>query len=145
MTYTTTYPEKRSSNWGVFIFMLPVLFAAVAAIAIYLRSHATDTHGDDAVQARNCIQNNGVWKSYQQPRSRGDNIYHWLCFDSQTKTIYDMIVEKIDELTYREKSAFKPKGGKNETAIRNWLEQGPNRGGNWVNPPQGPFNLIPPP
>jgi hypothetical protein len=121
--------------------MLLVLFAAIAAITISLRSHATDVHGDHAIQARNCIKNSGVWKAYQEPKN--PNIYHWLCQDPVTKTIYDMIVEKLDELTYKEKSAFKPKGGKWDP-IRHLLELGPNRGGKWVNPPQGPLNLIGP-
>jgi|SRR5688500_12996170 len=144
MTYTTTYPEQRSQSGGVFVFIVLIVIAIIVAITVYLRSHATDTHGEDAVQARNCIQNNGVWKVYQQPKSRDGNIFHWLCMDPQTGTVFDMIVEKLNEMTYQEKTAFKPKGGKWES-IRKWLEMGENRGGSWVNPPQGPFNLIPPP
>ena len=143
MTYTATYPEKRSPSGGAFVFIALLVMIGVATITVYLRSHATSAHGDEALQARNCIQNNGVWKVYQEPKPR-NNIYHWLCMDPQSRTIFDMIVEKLNEMTYQEKTAFKPKGGRWES-IRKWLEMGENRGGSWVNPPQGPFNLIPPP
>jgi hypothetical protein len=53
-----------------------------------------------------------------------------------------MIVEKIDELTYREKSAFMPKDG-SWNQIFNWLTKN-KFGGKWVNPPQGSINLIGP-
>ena len=53
-----------------------------------------------------------------------------------------MIVEKIDELSYREKSAFMPKDG-SWNQIFNWLTKN-KFGGKWINPPQGPINLISP-
>jgi len=62
MTYTAAYPEKRSQSGGAFVFIALLVIIGIATITIYLRSHATSAHGDDAVQARNCVQNNGVWK-----------------------------------------------------------------------------------
>ena len=133
-TYCPTYTARRPVR-GVFIFLLLI----VAAITIYLGSHALK-HGSDALDARNCIKDNGVWKMYQEPKPRS-NTYHLLCMDPVTKTVFDVIVEKIDEMTYREKTAFRPKGG-NWESVRKWLELGENRGGAWQNPP-GEVNLIP--
>jgi hypothetical protein len=67
-------------------------------------------HPDTYAATRNCLNKNGVWKVYQEPKPT-DNTFHWLCQDPVTKTVYDMIVEKINETTYREKTAFMPKGG----------------------------------
>ena len=118
--------------------MLLFIALIVVAIAVYLNRHATDRHGDEANQARNCIRNNGVWQVYKEP---GNNIHHWLCKDPVTGTIFDLIVEKINEMTYKEKTAFRPKDGKWD-AVRYWLEG--KRGGTWQNPPTGPIELIQP-
>jgi hypothetical protein len=142
MIYADTYPARRSHRGGVFILIILAAIGIIAAINVYLRSHAYDKHGDEAIQARNCIKNNGVWKVYQEPKPH-DNIYHWLCMEPQTGVIFDMIVEKVNELAYKEKSAFKPKYGRWES-IRNWLEMGNNRGGKWLYPPESPINLIGP-
>ena len=142
MTYTTTYPTRRSQSGGVFVFIILVLFAFIgyAAINVIIGNHAMESHPDTAPITRDCIQRNGVWKAYQE-KEPNDNTFHWLCQDPVTKTIYDMIVEKIDEFTYREKTAFIRKDGK-WTQVDNWLRP---KVGQYIEPPQGPFNLIPPP
>jgi hypothetical protein len=133
-------PTKRSQRGGVFIYIILFVIILVAAIQISLRTHAIEAHGAQAEQARNCVEKNGVWKVYQEPRPN-DHIYHWLCKDSATGTVFDLIVEKINKQLYNEKTAFRPKGGKWETIFR-WLEG--KRGGKWHNPPSGPFELIQP-
>jgi hypothetical protein len=140
MTYSTTYSGERSSGRGVFVFIMLIALATigVAAINILLGHHAMESHPDTAPQTRECIQRNGVWKSYMEADKK---TFHWLCVDPVSKTIYDMIVEKIDELTYREKTSFIRKDG-TWTKVDNWLRG--KRGGQYVNPPQGPFKLIPP-
>jgi hypothetical protein len=143
MTSATTYPTQRSQSGGVFVFIILALLAliAYASINVILGKHAMESHPDTAPLTRECIQRNGVWKAYQEPKPY-QNTFHWLCQDPVTKTIYDMIVEKIDEFTYREKTAFVRKDGK-WTQVDNWLPG--KQGGSYVSPPQGPFNLIPPP
>lgn len=142
MTYADTYKSQRSHSGGVFVFIILIAFAAigVATINIFLGSHAMEQHPDTAPLTRACIQKNGVWKAFQEGKPN-ENTFHWLCQDPVTKTIYDMIVEKIDEFTYREKTSFMRKDGK-WTQVDNWLRS--KRGGGYVNPPQGPFKLIPP-
>lgn len=142
MTYADIYEPQRSHSGGVFVFIILIALAGigVATINIFLGKHAMEQHADTAPLTRACIQKNGVWKAFQEGKPN-ENTFHWLCQDLVTKTIYDMIVEKIDELTYREKTSFMRKDGK-WTQVDNWLRS--KRGGGYVNPPQGPFNLIPP-
>ena len=140
MINTATYPTQRSQSRSVFIFITLLAISLVTAIQVFLRSHATETHGAQAEQARNCVEKNGVWKVYQESKPN-DNIYHWLCKVPATGTVFDLIVEKINEQLYNEKTAFRPKGGKWETIFR-WLEG--KRGGKWHNPPSGQFELIKP-
>jgi hypothetical protein len=134
-TYSPTIP-KRSINWGVLLFLA---ILAVAATTIYLRWHAKDMHNSEADQARNCIRNNGVWKTYWE----GDDIYHLICKDPATGTFFDMVVQKIREGVYKEKTAFRPKDGRTWDLIRKWLE-GKNGPQSWTNNPTGPFELIGP-
>ena len=139
MTHNTTFLNGRSrSNGGVLIFIL--LAAAIlmyATIQVIVSSHGYLTHGPEAEQTRDCIQQNGVWKSYREPRS---NTFHWLCQDPVTGTIFDMIVEKLTETNYREKTAFRPKDGTWNT-VRAWLER---KRGQWVSPPTETIELITP-
>ena len=123
---------KRPINWGAFFWIIAL------SVTVYLGSHAYLMHQEHAEQARNCIQQNGVWKVYREPDG---NTFHWLCRDPMTGTIFDLIVEKINETLYREKSALKPKGGKWD-AVRDWLNG--KRGGKWVNPPDEAIQLIEP-
>lgn len=102
--YHPAYP-RRSTNWGVLLFLT---ILAVAAPTIYLRWHAKDIHGSEAEQTRNCIRNNGVWRTYWE----GDDIYHLICQDPATRTFFDMVVQKISDGVYKEKTAFRPKDGK---------------------------------
>jgi len=133
--FAPAYP--RRSFGGVLLGFL----ALIAVITVYLGRHAELSHPGEAERARNCIQQNGVWKVYQEPNSE---TYHWLCQDPTTKSVYDMIVEKTSEMVYREKTAFMPKGG-NWNAIQRWLMEGlGKRGGKWLNPPTGPIELIGP-
>ena len=124
---------KRPINWGAFILMI------VLSITVYLGSHAYLQHREHAEQARNCVQQNGVWKIYREPDGK---TFHWFCQDPMTGTIFDMIVEKINETLYREKTAFKPKGGKWD-AIQDWLYRD-KRGGKFIDPPTEAFQLIEP-
>jgi len=138
MTYNTLPHQRSRSNGGVFIFILLVIAILVyAIIRVTVSSHAYLAHGPEAEQTRNCIQQNGVWKAYREAKS---NTFHWLCKDPATNTIYDLIVEKLTETQYREKTAFKPKHGI-WNAIRFWLE---GKRGQWVSPPTEPIELITP-
>ena len=56
--------------------------------------HTAPKQSKHATVFSNCIQQNGVWKAYREPRS---NTFHWLCQDPVTGTIFDMIVEKLTE------------------------------------------------
>src|SRR5215207_4938418 len=104
---STTFPNRRSHNNGsVFLFvLLAIAILLYAIIRVIHSSHAYLAHGPEAEQTRNCIQQNGVWKAYREPKS---NTFHWLCKDPLTGTIFDLIVEKLTGSTYREKSAFRP-------------------------------------
>ena len=55
-----------------------------------------------------------------------------------------MIVEKINETTYREKTAFMPKDGTWDKVFR-WLIEGEGkRGGTWQDPPTDTIELLQP-
>ncbi len=128
------FATKRPINWGVFLFL-----AIALSITVYLGTHAYLQHREEAEQARNCVQQNGAWKSYREPDGK---TFHWFCQDPITGTIFDLIVEKINETVYREKSAFSPKNGKWDT-IQDWLFQ-TKRGGKFVDPPAEAIQLIEP-
>jgi hypothetical protein len=125
---------KRPINWGVFLFL-----AIALGVTVYLGTHAYLQHREEAEQARNCVQQNGVWKSYREPNGK---TFHWFCQDPVTGTVFDLIVEKINETLYREKSAFSPQNGKWDT-IQDWLFR-TKRGGKFVNPPDEAIQLIEP-
>lgn len=125
---------KRPINWGVFLFL-----ATALSITVYLGTHAYLQHFEEAEQSRNCVQQNGVWKSYREPDGK---TFHWFCQDPVTGTIFDLIVEKINETLYREKSAFSPQDGKWD-AIQDWLYR-TKHGGKFVNPPTEAIQLIEP-
>ena len=59
LPYVTT---KRPINWGAFLFLTIAL-----SITVYLGTHAYLQHREEAEQARNCVQQNGVWKAYREP------------------------------------------------------------------------------
>jgi hypothetical protein len=135
---TTVSTQRSRSNGGVFIFiLLGIAILVFAIIRVISSSHANLSHGPEAEQARNCIQQNGVWKAYREPRS---NTFHWLCKDPATGTIFDLIVEKLNETQYREKTAFRPKDGTWD-AVRTWLER---KRGTWVNPPTETIESLAP-
>jgi hypothetical protein len=137
MTITTNnlplVATKRPIHWGA------VFLIAVLSITVYLGSHAYLQHREHAEQARNCVQQNGVWKAYREPDGQ---TFHWFCRDSMTGTIFDLIVEKINETLYREKTALKPKGGKWD-AIQDGLYRD-KRGGRFVDPPAEAMQLVEP-
>jgi hypothetical protein len=139
MSYHTTLPNQHPrNNGGVFVLvLLAIAILAYAVIRVTMGSHAYLAHGPEAEQTRNCIQQNGVWKAYREPKS---NTFHWLCQDPVTGTIFDLIVEKLTETTYREKTAFRPKYGKWD-AVRAWLER---KRGQWVSPPKETIELLMP-
>ena len=133
----------RRSPLGAFLLIILLMLASYAAIQVILGSHAATAHPNTYAATRNCLSKNGVWKVYQEPKPT-DNTFHWLCQDPVTKTVYDMIVEKINETTYREKTAFMPKDGRWEKVFR-WLIEGEGkRGGTWQIPPTAPIELLPP-
>lgn len=139
MNRYATIPDQRSHiNGGIFILILMALILLVyAVIQVTLSSHGYLAHGPEAEQTRNCIHQNGVWKAYREPNS---NTFHWLCKDPATGTIFDMIVEKLTETQYREKTAFRPKDG-TWNVVRTWLER---KRGQWVSPPTETIELIAP-
>jgi len=139
MNHNTTFPTQRShSTGGIFILiLLAVILLMFAMIQVTLSSHGYLAHGPEAEQTRNCIQQNGVWKAYREPKS---NTFHWLCKDPVTGTIFDMIVEQLTETKYRETTAFRPKDGTWNT-VRAWLER---KRGQWVSPPSETIELITP-
>ena len=125
-------------NGGIFILiLLAVITLTFTMIQVTASSHAYLAHGPEAEQTRKCIEQNGVWKAYREPKT---NALHWLCKDPTTGTIFDMIVEKLTETQYREKTAFRPKDGTWNT-VRAWLER---KNGQWVNPPAEAIELITP-
>ena len=141
-TQTNAYPIRRSPL-GAFFLIILLMLLSYAAIQVILGTHAATRHPDTYAAARDCLNKNGVWKVYQEPKPT-DNTFHWLCQDPVTKTVYDMIVEKINETTYHEKTAFMPKDGTWNKVFR-WLIEGEGkRGGTWQNPPTGPIELLPP-
>lgn len=125
---------KRPINWGVFLFL-----AIALSVTVYLGTHAYLQHREEAEQTRNCVQQNGVWKSYREPDGK---TFHWFCQDPVTGTIFDLIVEKINETLYREKTAFSPQDGKWDT-IQDWLFR-TKRGGKFVNPLEEAIQLVEP-
>lgn len=125
---------KRPINWGAFLFL-----AIALSVTVYLGTHAYLQHREEAEQTRNCVQQNGVWKSYREPDGK---TFHWFCQDPVTGTIFDLIVEKINETLYREKSAFSPQDGKWDT-IQDWLFR-TKRGGKFVNPLEEAIQLVEP-
>ena len=139
MNRYTAIPNQRSHmNGGIFILiLLAVITLTFAMIQVTASSHAYLAHGPEAEQTRKCIEQNGVWKAYREPKN---NALHWLCKDPTTGTIFDMIVEKLTETQYREKTAFHPKDGTWNT-VRAWLER---KHGQWVNPPTEAIELITP-
>jgi hypothetical protein len=136
---STTFPNQRSRGKGsVFILLLfAIAILAYAIIQVIQSSHADLAHGPEAEQTRDCIQKNGVWKAYHQPKS---NTFHWLCRDPVSGSVFDLIVEKLSETKYREKTAFQPKDGKWDM-VRAWLER---KRGQWVSPPTEAIELITP-
>ena len=106
--HAPAYLAKRSHSGGVFIILFLLMIIGYAAIQVMLGTHAMEKHSDTATLTRDCIQQNGVWK-YQEPKS---TTFHWLCKDPSTGTIFDMIVEKVNETLYREKTSFLRKDGK---------------------------------
>lgn len=132
-TYTPTIERPFR---GAFIFVLAVLAAlmVMAAAKILTTSHATTVHGADAEQSRNCIEKYGVWKAYQEP----NGTLHLLCKYPWESTVYDLIVTKIREGLYQEKSAYRPKEGI-WSDIQRWLE---GKKAAPVRPPSGPFEIV---
>lgn len=117
MTYTTRYP-KNAPQTGRFCFIVLVLIAAI---------------GFGSITQWRAIQRNGVWKAYAE---KDGKTFHWLCLDPETRTIFDLIVEKIDEITYREKTALVRTDGR-WTQVDNWLRP---KGGKYADLPQRVFS-----
>ena len=135
---TAYAPPLQRPFRGVFIFVVFALAAlmVLAATKILAGRHATDIHGAEAEQARNCLQQHGPWKTYMEP----DGTYHFLCKYPWANTVYDVIVSKVQEGLFQEKSAYMPKDGV-WSAIERWLK---GKGAAPARPPSGPFEIIGP-
>jgi len=131
-------PTTQRPFRGAFIFGLLTLAALLimAATQILAGRHATDVHGTEAEQARNCVEQHGIWKAYQEP----DGTLHLLCKYPWDATIYDVIVSNIRDGLFQEKSAYSPKDGVWST-IQRWLE---GKNATPVRPPSGPFQIVGP-
>ena len=81
-TQANTYPVRRSPL-GAFLLIILLALTSYAAIQVILGSHAATAHPDTYAATRNCLNKNGVWKVYQEPKPT-DNTFHWLCQDSVT-------------------------------------------------------------
>jgi hypothetical protein len=123
----TASGKRPSSLMGAFLIM--VLIAAIAAIAIPLynqakarvivirsgSAHGDYAHGDEGPQARNCLQQHGTSHIFLEP----DGVtYHFLCQGDSGDWFDVVAVKEGDE--YIEKTALEPKDGilKN---IQEWL------------------------
>ena len=123
----TASGKRPSDLMGAFLIM--VLIAAIAAIAIPLynqakapvivirsgSAHGNYAHGDEGPQARNCLQQHGTSHIFLEL----DGVtYHFLC-QGESGDWFDVVaVKEGDE--YVEKTALEPKDGilKN---IQEWL------------------------
>lgn len=134
-TYTPTIERPFR---GAFIFVLAVLAAlmAMAATKILASPHAYLVHQADAEQSRNCLEKHGAWKAYREP----NGTLHLLCKYPWAATVYDVIVVKIQEGLFQEKSAYSPKKGI-WCAVEHWLK---GKSATPVRPPSGPFEIIGP-
>ena len=123
----TASGKRPSDLMGAFLIM--VLIAAIAAIAIPLynqakapviviqsgSAHGDYAHGDEGPQARNCLQQHGTSHIFLEP----DGVtYHFLCQGDSGDWFDVVAVKEGDE--YVEKTALDPKDGilKN---IQEWL------------------------
>ena len=85
ITQSNIYPVRRSQR-GAFLLIILLALTNYAAIQVILGSHAATAHLGTYAATRNCLNKNGVWKVYQEPRPT-DNTFHWLCQDPITKTV----------------------------------------------------------
>jgi hypothetical protein len=135
---TAYAPPLQRPFRGAFIFVMYALVVLTVLVAtkILAGRHATDIHGAEAEQARNCLEQHGVWKAYQEP----DGTLHLLCKYPWATSVYDVIVAKVQEELFQEKSAYMPKDGV-WSAIERWLK---GKGASPVRSPSGPFEIIGP-
>jgi len=104
---------RHSKGWRVFLFLF---LAAVLAVAMFaMVDHGWIMLGDDALQARNCLKNYGVWKTYQEPTGA----VHLLCQYPGQNKIYDVIQKWING-KWQEATAMSPKDGV-WSAVQTWL------------------------
>jgi len=73
-TQTNAYPVRRS-QWGAFFLIILLMLLSYAAIQVILGTHAATRHPDTYAAARDCLNKNGVWKVYQEPKPT-DNTFH---------------------------------------------------------------------
>ena len=134
---TTYAPNLQRPVWGVFAFILAglLILAALASTRVVMGGKHGDLHFAEADQARNCLKNYGAWKIYKEP---GGAVFHFLCKYPGDETIYDVIVRKVSEGLFEEKTAFSPKGG-NWQAIQKWLA---NKNASFATDLKGPFEFV---
>jgi hypothetical protein len=126
---TYSYVQPATRKGGGFLFIL-IFFAVLMAIVMYTAyDHGWTMHGDDALQARNCLKNYGPWKTFQEPNGS----IHLLCKYPGKDKVFD-VIKKLENGEWREATAMSPKDGLWK-AIQNWLI---GKGGHFLDmPPNG--------
>ena len=113
--FSNSYARPATRKGGGFIFILLLLAVVGGLIMFAAYDHGFAFHGDDALQARNCLQNYGVWKTFQEPNGS----IHLLCKYPGQNKIYDVIQKWING-KWQEATAMSPKDGV-WSAVQTWL------------------------
>lgn len=114
-----TAPQQRISPAPALLAL--VLLAVLVGLAgrVLLTSHATERHGSEAVQIRQCIQRNGPMETWA--RKDNPNVQYWLCGLPDGRWCH-MIVESFPSrnqgVDWRERTSFCAKQGRYQQAIR---------------------------
>lgn len=110
-------------NAVAYTILLPLALLAGALFSVWrvrVHRHAAVRHGDEADEARGCLDTYGEWQTWREPSGR----YHRLC-KTPGGAIYDQVVEWTGE-HWEEITAFKPNPhgvGNTWNNIRAWLER----------------------
>lgn len=134
-TFTGGYGESRQGkNPLVLVFLMAAILLGIV-VMIQANRHALARHGEDAILAQNCYNNNGAWKVYRE----GNTTFHMLCLD-EGNIVRDVILERESSTSnnFRVKSMFTPKDG-NWTLVERWLM---NKNAMQVQAPN-PINILP--
>ena len=110
--------QSRSSNF----LLLAMISAGMAFLAFEMFAaiapsiHPSITHGADTDQARNCFNNYGPARAFQQQ----DGTFHLLCSSPDKRSWFDVIVGKDPDGSWFEKTSFTPKDGQLNSILK-WL------------------------